>query len=361
MHDRVSRQVFPPPDRCSGCTGTGKDPVRRGPARRFLRNGLPVQAVHHAVSRGCRAEATTRYFPDAVQEVRAGRGGERNRRGDQLLLLPHRLPEARDASRCERSVLPCPAGAVNPRTDRAQGYTILEATGPRAPGRREYEHAELQQRDAVSRRGRDGVRGRGEGAVHLRGRVPKTTSTAAGTSTRENSRRRITVLFSRTTPCSALPPTGSTFRMPSRSPGRSILRSNTATGNEEIADYSSTAYWYQLEPHRAVAADATGRISHPAPGRGSQRRDRSRRAHAHRKRGARPQPEDMSPYGAEWSGLKQLLVLTEKRATALHLRSRSSRRRRTMSRSIMRVGPAYGNVDVQHDGQKVGIFQGICC
>ena len=126
--------------------------------------------------------------------------------------------------------------------------------------------------------------------------------------------------------------------------------------NVEIADYSSTAYWYQLEPHMpfpampsagfriplrvvvpngAVEAEGLTPSESAAPGR----------------------IEDMTPFGADWSGLKHLLVPTAKKGDNFALALPTIEETYDVSLYYTR-GPSYGNVVVQHDGQSVGSFDG---
>jgi hypothetical protein len=126
--------------------------------------------------------------------------------------------------------------------------------------------------------------------------------------------------------------------------------------NVEIADYSSTAYWYQLEPHvpfpamppagfriplrvvvpnGAVEAEGLTLSESAAPGR----------------------IEDMTPFGADWSGLNQLLVPTDTKGDGFALALPAIEETYDVSLYYTR-GPSYGNVVIQHDGQGVGSFDG---
>ncbi len=75
--------------------------------------------------------------------------------------------------------------------------------------------------------------------------------------------------------------------------------------NAEIADYSSTAYWYQLEPHAPfpVMLPPAARIPLRVvvPNGGVEAEDLVPKA-----TGLTAASEDMTPYGAEWSGMHQL-------------------------------------------------------
>jgi hypothetical protein len=127
--------------------------------------------------------------------------------------------------------------------------------------------------------------------------------------------------------------------------------------NVEIADYSSTAFWYQLEPHMplpamppagfriplrvvvpngAVEAEGLTLSESAAPGR----------------------IEDMTPFGADWSGLKQLLVPTDKKGDGFTLALPAIEETYDVS-VYYTCGQSYGSVVVQHDGLQVGSIEGF--
>jgi hypothetical protein len=124
------------------------------------------------------------------------------------------------------------------------------------------------------------------------------------------------------------------------------------TENAERADYSSTAYWYQMEPHKqfppmlpagmriplrvAVPSDAVeAEMLVPA----SQTMQSA--------------VEDMSPYGADWSGNKQLKLIAKGAGEKAALSLPAIEKSYDVS-LYYTIGPEYGNVDILYAGKKVG-------
>jgi hypothetical protein len=127
-------------------------------------------------------------------------------------------------------------------------------------------------------------------------------------------------------------------------------------GNEEIADYSSTVYWYQSEPHKPFQPfpPAGQRIplrvvKHP------------RTIKAERLRfnfeGLKSYTMDMSDYGPEWVGNKQVVVEAKKgsafRATVPFLNEISYDLDLYYTK-----GPDYGNAEVFLGREKIGEIRG---
>jgi hypothetical protein len=127
--------------------------------------------------------------------------------------------------------------------------------------------------------------------------------------------------------------------------------------NVEIADYSSTAYWYQLEPHVALPAMPAAGFRIPlrvVVPNGAVEAEGLRPSES-----AAPfRIEDMSSFGADWSGLKQLLVPAEKKGDGFGLALPVIEETYDVSLYYTR-GPSYGSVEVQHNGQKVGSYEGF--
>jgi hypothetical protein len=127
--------------------------------------------------------------------------------------------------------------------------------------------------------------------------------------------------------------------------------------NGEIADYSSTAYWYQKEPHRKLKPLPLPGLRIPLrvqvpngaleaetlqPGETS----------------AGFLVEDMSPYGADWSGLKQLKIEGRTGDETFTLRLPVSEARYDADLYFTR-GPTYGNVDIVSAGKSLGQLRGF--
>ena len=128
-------------------------------------------------------------------------------------------------------------------------------------------------------------------------------------------------------------------------------------GNEEVADYSSTAYWYQKEPHKkfppmlapglriplrvavpndAVEAETLTPRETVLPGR----------------------VDDMSKFGADWSGLKQLTVIGKKEGDSFLLEVPALEDRYDVSIYYTR-GRDYCDVEIMYDGTEVGTIRGF--
>ncbi len=126
--------------------------------------------------------------------------------------------------------------------------------------------------------------------------------------------------------------------------------------NTEIADYSSTAFWYQKEPHKpfptmlpaglriplrvqvpngAIEAEAlpAGAIS----------------AHA--------TIEDMTAYGADWSGGKQIKIAGKGPGARFTVRLRGPENRYTVNVYFTK-GPSYADARISAEGKTLGDIQG---
>jgi hypothetical protein len=126
--------------------------------------------------------------------------------------------------------------------------------------------------------------------------------------------------------------------------------------NAEIADYSSTAYWYQREPHKPFSAMPPAGYRIPlrvvVP-------NGALEAEGLPLAGTTLQAfsEDMSAFGAEWSGSHQLKILAGKRGDAFELSFPAEEEEYDVALYHTR-GPEYGNVAVFHRNQKVASFEG---
>jgi hypothetical protein len=128
-------------------------------------------------------------------------------------------------------------------------------------------------------------------------------------------------------------------------------------GNVEKADYSSTAYWYQKEPHKKFPTMMRAGLRIPlrvAVPNGALEAETLKP----QKTDLRWVIQDMSSDGADWSGFKQLKVNAEKAGDAFSLNLPVTEARYDVS-IYYATGPNYGNVDVLYDGQKIGEFDGF--
>jgi hypothetical protein len=127
--------------------------------------------------------------------------------------------------------------------------------------------------------------------------------------------------------------------------------------NVEIADYSSTAYWYQKEPHKPFAAlPLPGlriplRVQVPNGALEGESLTPQKTALAY-------SAENMSLYGADWSGLKQLKVAAQKEGDMFSLVLPAQEDRYDVD-FFYTKGPDYCNVALLYGGEKVGEFNGF--
>ncbi len=128
-------------------------------------------------------------------------------------------------------------------------------------------------------------------------------------------------------------------------------------GNEEICDFSSTAYWYQKEPHKKFDPILNSSLRIPLrvvipngliEAEKLQPEETSLTSHV----------VDMSGYGPEWSGLKQLLVDAQKKGDSFTLNIPGLREKKYDVDIYYTKGPDYGNVTVYSGNKKVGMFRG---
>jgi len=127
--------------------------------------------------------------------------------------------------------------------------------------------------------------------------------------------------------------------------------------NEETADYSSTAFWYQKEPHKkfpqllkaslriplrvAVPTDVTEAESLSVTGSG-----------------VKSEIMDMSDYGPDWSGNKQLQLNFANKGENAELELPSAIEDRYNLDIYYTKAPDYGNADIIYQGEKVGEIKG---
>jgi hypothetical protein len=126
--------------------------------------------------------------------------------------------------------------------------------------------------------------------------------------------------------------------------------------NREVADYSGTAYWYQKEPHRPFAAMMPPALRIPlrvqVPNGAVEAESLTPRETT-----LRSVVEDMSQFGADWSGLKQLRVEGKKAGESFTFVLPAPEYTYDVDLFFTR-GPDYGNVVVRNGGRDVGTFKG---
>jgi len=128
-------------------------------------------------------------------------------------------------------------------------------------------------------------------------------------------------------------------------------------GNTEVADFSSTAYWYQLEPHKSFPQIQKASLRIPlrvtVP-------DGALEAETLKldKTKLDIQIEDMSDYGPDWSGLQQLKVLAKKKDDQFTINLPSAVEDRYNIDLYFTRGADYGNVEIFYQHKKVGEING---
>ncbi len=122
--------------------------------------------------------------------------------------------------------------------------------------------------------------------------------------------------------------------------------------NSEVADYSSTAYWYQKEPHKAFAPLPAAALRIPLRAtvpngvlEGESLMPQSTNLKA--------EVEDMSIHGPEWSSLRQLKVHGGREGDSFSI-SLPVEEDLYSVRIYYTSGPDYGNVNVLSQGALVG-------
>jgi hypothetical protein len=125
--------------------------------------------------------------------------------------------------------------------------------------------------------------------------------------------------------------------------------------NVEIADYSGTAYWYQKEPHRPFEAMMPPALRIPlrvqVPGGAVEAESLTPRGTA-----LRSSVEDMSAFGADWSGMKQLRVEGTKAGDTFSFVLPAPEYSYDIDLFFTK-GPGYGNVEIRSGGRTVGAFK----
>ena len=125
--------------------------------------------------------------------------------------------------------------------------------------------------------------------------------------------------------------------------------------NLEVADYSGTAYWYQKEPHRPFDKMMPPALRIPlrvqVPNGAIEAENLTPRETT-----LPFSVEDMSQFGPDWSGLKQLRIDARNAGEKFTLLLPAADDRYDVE-IFFTKGPACGDVVVLHDGRNVGAFK----
>jgi hypothetical protein len=125
--------------------------------------------------------------------------------------------------------------------------------------------------------------------------------------------------------------------------------------NTEAADYSSTAYWYQKEPHKKFDPPLPAGMRIPLRVAVS---NRAMEAEALKPIETVPfSVEDMAQYGADWSSGKQLKIAAQKEGESVSFNLPALEPRYDVAVYFTK-GPTYGDVTIYSGTQKVGAFDG---
>ena len=128
-------------------------------------------------------------------------------------------------------------------------------------------------------------------------------------------------------------------------------------GNTEMADYSSTAYWYQKEPHQIFPELPKASMRIPlriqVPNGLLEAEDLKTENLK-----VKTQIEDMSHYGPEWSGLKQLKIMPQNSGDQFSLSLSDLGEERFDIDMYYAKGPDYGDYEILYDGNKIADIEG---
>ncbi len=126
--------------------------------------------------------------------------------------------------------------------------------------------------------------------------------------------------------------------------------------NGEIADYSSTAYWYQKEPHKRfaeiLAAGSRIPLRVAVPNGAIEAESLTPR-----KTDLACRVEDMAEFGAEWSDSRQLRIIGQSVGDSFAFDVPATEPRYDVSVYYAK-GPDYGDVSVMVGGKKFGEIKG---
>ena len=127
--------------------------------------------------------------------------------------------------------------------------------------------------------------------------------------------------------------------------------------NTEMADYSSTAYWYQKEPHKPFPPLLKASLRIPlrvTVPEGVLEGEELQPAG----KNINYEIEDMSDFGPDWSGLKQLKVIAPGKGSEFILTIPQAEEERFNIQMYYTKGPDYSNWEIYYENQKIGEIAG---
>ena len=127
-------------------------------------------------------------------------------------------------------------------------------------------------------------------------------------------------------------------------------------GNQEIADYASKVYWYQLEPHQKFPPILKAGMRIPLRGTPPAKLLEAENLKIDAGK-IRTETQDMSDYGPEWSGSRQLVLATGHGDSFRMTLDKLNEPQYNVNIYFTR-GPDYGNVEIFHNDLPVGKIEG---
>lgn len=126
-------------------------------------------------------------------------------------------------------------------------------------------------------------------------------------------------------------------------------------GNEQIADFSTTAFWYQEEPHKTFEpikkAGLRIPLQRPVPNGAIEAEDLDISGRVERK------IVNMSDYGSDWSGRKQLMVDGQPNQT-FNIAIPNAFEKEYNITAYLTQGPEYGNLSISYKDKEIASFEG---
>ncbi|MDP4282189.1 MAG: DUF2961 domain-containing protein [Bacteroidota bacterium] len=129
------------------------------------------------------------------------------------------------------------------------------------------------------------------------------------------------------------------------------------TGNKDIADYSSTIYWYQSEPHQKFPPILKAGLRIPLRTANSGTIIEAEKL-SYIPATLKKKEMEMSAYGAEWTGNKQLLIETRLNENFSIYLDKLIESRYNINIYYSK-GPDYGNVGIYFNSTKIGEIHGF--
>jgi hypothetical protein len=128
-------------------------------------------------------------------------------------------------------------------------------------------------------------------------------------------------------------------------------------GNQEIADYASTVFWYQLEPHQKFPPILKAGMRIPLRGTPPAKLLEAENLKIDAGK-IRTETQDMSDYGPEWSGSRQLVLATGHGDSFRLTLDKLNEPQYNVNIYFTR-GPDYGNVEIFHNDLPTGKIEGF--